>query len=606
MLMPLDSWPSASAGTCAPRFTVDAASAAERDRIHAVRHAVYAVELGQHATNEAGRLRDALDEYNVNLVVRVHGTMAGFISITPPGRGAFSIDKYFARDALSFKLDDDTFEVRLLTVLPEHRGREIALLLMHAALRWVEAHGGSRIVAIGRREVLDLYLRVGLARTGDVTRAGNVTYDLLTATVDEIRGATIDLAPALKRVERDTVWRLPLSFRRPAPCFHGGAFFKAVGERFDRLGRHRGIINADVLDAWFPPAPGVVASLREELPWLLRTSPPTGCEGLIETIAEARGVAPRHILPGAGSSDLIFRALRQWLTPASKVLILDPTYGEYAHVLERVIGCRVDRFELCRSSHYAADPAALASAMNWRYDLVILVNPNSPTGQHLPRHILEMLLAGVPAATRIWIDETYVDYAGADQSLERFAARSENVIVCKSMSKVYALSGARVAYLCAGAHQLEALRAITPPWVVGLPSQLAAVRALQDPGYYAARHAETHTLRTRLAADLETLGWEVAPGMANFLLCHLPPSGPGAATIVARTRAAGVFVRDAATMSARLGTHCVRVAVKSAVDNRRIAAALHEAMTGAPENGALDFARRPMEAAAAAGVSVES
>src|SRR6266576_385362 len=63
--------------------------------------------------------------------------------------------------------------------------------------------------------------------------------------------------------------------------------------------------------------------------------------------------------------------------------------------------------------------------------------------------------------------------------------RSENVIVCKSMSKVYALSGARVAYLCAGPHQLEELRALTPPWVVSLPAQVAAVRALNDPAYYA-------------------------------------------------------------------------------------------------------------------------
>src|SRR6185503_4961324 len=114
-----------------------------------------------------------------------------------------------------------------------------------------------------------------------------------------------------------------------------------------------------------------------------------------------------------------------------------------------------------------------------------------------------------PANTRIWIDETYVEYAGSGQSLERFAAASENVIICKSMSKVYALSGARVAYLCAGPHQLEELRSITPPWVVSLPAQVAAVRALQAPEYFAARYAETAVLRQKLAAGLEQLGWRV-------------------------------------------------------------------------------------------------
>src|SRR3954465_3465127 len=104
---------------------------------------------------------------------------------------------------------------------------------------------------------------------------------------------------------------------------------------------------------------------------------------------------------------------------------------------------------------------------------------------------------------------TYIEYAGTKESMERFAVGSENVLVCKSMSKVYALSGARVAYLCGGAHQLEELRAITPPWVVSLPAQVAAVKALGDPEYYAARYAETALLRQHLSEQLERLGWDV-------------------------------------------------------------------------------------------------
>src|SRR6266850_1229630 len=171
---------------------------------------------------------------------------------------------------------------------------------------------------------------------------------------------------------------------------------------------------------------------------------------------------------------------------------------------------------------YQLDLDRLVAALSDGYDLVVLVNPNSPTGRHVPRERLEAVLRRAPAATRVWIDETYVEYAGVGQSLERFAAHSENLIVCKSMSKVYALSGARAAYLCAGPHQLEELRAITPPWVVSLPAQVAAVRALQDPEYYAARYRETGALREELADQLRSLSWEVVPGIANFLLCHLP------------------------------------------------------------------------------------
>ncbi|MBI3876821.1 MAG: histidinol-phosphate aminotransferase family protein [Verrucomicrobia bacterium] len=505
------------------------------------------------------------------LIARAGCEIAGFISITPPGAPAFSMDKYVPRERLPFAFDGGLYEVRLLTVVQPHRGRELAALLMYAAFRWVESHGGTRIMAIGRREVLDMYLRGGLDPVGIAVQSGAVHYEALHATVGAMRERMKDFSGLLDRLEGKTDWQLNFPFRKPAACFHGGAFFDAIGPKFDRLERRERIINADVLDAWFPPSPKVLEVLNEHLPWLLRTSPPTACEGLVETIASARGVAPENILPGAGSSDLIFRALRHWLTPASHVLILDPTYGEYAHVLERVIGCTVDRLTLSRRAGYAVNLARLEAAFADDYDLVVLVNPNSPTGRHIPRSELEPVLRRAPLRTRVWVDETYVEHAGPGQSLEIFAARSENVIVCKSMSKVYALSGARAAYLCAGPHQLEALRAITPPWIVSLPAQVAAVRALQDPHYYAARYAETAALRERFAERLQTLGLDIVPGIANFVLCHLPPDRPDAAAMVKRCRQRGVFLRDASAMGSQLGTHTLRIAVKDSASNEHIA-----------------------------------
>lgn len=551
-----------------PQPTVlELATAEDRELIYRLRYEVYARELGQHRANGNGQLTDTLDPHNLYLVARVGGELAGFISLTPPGAPSLSIDKYARREQLPFAVDDGLYEVRLLTVTRPHRGRELATLLMYAAFRWVEAHGGTHLAAIGRRAVLDLYLKPGLHPVGLTVKSGAVTYDFLHATVAEIRERLDAFACVLDRLESHTDWRLNFPFRKPAACFHGGAFFEAIGERFDALERSFDVINADVLDAWFPPAPGVLSALQTHLPWLLRTSPPTTCAGLIETISEARGLRAHNVLPGAGSSDLIFRALRQWLTPRSRALILDPTYGEYAHVLERVIGCTVDRLQLSRTDGYQLNLQQLEATLARKYDLVVLVNPNSPTGRHAPREELEAVLRRAPSTTRIWIDETYVEYAGAGQSLERFAAASENVIVCKSMSKVYALSGARVAYLCAGAHQLEALRAVTPPWAVSLPAQVAAVRALEDPDYYAERYRLTHELRGQLAAELAAFGWEVLPGTANFLLCHLSGDGPMADAVVRLCRERGLFLRDAALMGAQLGPRAIRIAVKDAATN---------------------------------------
>lgn len=467
-----------------PPLEIRLATPADRQQIGRLRHEVYARELGQYSVNEQQELTDSLDQFNVMIVVLRNAEISGFISVTPPDSPSFSIDKYFSRRELPFECHERLFEVRILTVVRTHRSTETAALLLYGALRWVTTHGGTHVVGIGRREVLDTYLRIGMELQNRTTLSGAVTYELLLGDVVRMRQRLIEFQSFVARLKKRSVWNLPLDFDFSASCFHGGAFFEAVGERFDNLWEAHEIINADVLDAWYEPAPAVLEKLREFLPWLIRTSPPTQCHGLLDTIADIRGVPKHGLLPGAGSSDLIFRVLRHWLTPSSRVLILDPMYGEYAHVLENVIGCQVIRLMLKEANNYRLSLDELICEASKNIDLVILVNPNSPTGQHIDRTELEAAIRCVPVSTRVWIDETYVEYAGRGQSLEHFAARSQNVVVCKSMSKVYALSGMRVAYLCGGPHQLEALHPLTPPWVVGLPSQVAAVEALMNEDYY--------------------------------------------------------------------------------------------------------------------------
>jgi histidinol-phosphate/aromatic aminotransferase/cobyric acid decarboxylase-like protein len=552
------------------RLVMRMATEADRETIYRMRHEVYAAELEQYSTNSTGRLTDSLDAFNSYIVAADGDRLVGFVSITPPGGPGYSIDKYFKHEQLPFPVDDKLYEIRLLTVPQASRRSMLASALMYAAFRWIEARGGTHIVAIGRKEIRSIHLRVGLKPTGQDVQSGAVTYGLLHASLADIHAALPDVRPILNRVQMEMAWQIGVAFDTPAPCYHGGKFFEAVGDEFETLDRLDSIINADVLDAWFPPSPVAVAAIERHVPRILRTSPPTGCEGLVRAIARARGVRPECILPGAGSSDLIFLALRHWLAPESRVLILDPSYGEYAHVLEHVVGCHVDRLPLPRAEQYQLDPDRLEMCMAGEYDLIVVVNPNSPTGRHVPRESLEEVLRKAPPMTRIWVDETYVDYAGPGQSLEPFAARSENVIVCKSMSKTYALSGARVAYLCAGAHQMESLHPLTPPWAVSLPAQIAAVKALADPGYYAAKYAETHVLRQQLAEALKPLKWEIIPGITNFLLCHLPENGPDADTLVARCRERGLFIRNVASMGTQLGNRAIRIAVKDADTNRRM------------------------------------
>ena len=558
----------------------------DREEIYAIRHRIYASELGQHAENADGRLTDALDATNVYLVAIIDGELAGFVSITLPGGAGYSIDKYFARDELPLSFDDGLYEVRLLTVTAARRAGRIAALLMYGAWRYVQSCGGRTIVCIGRLELLDMYERTGLRSLGRRVRSGQVVYELMAR---EAGGGLGECEQMAADLERHVDWQVRgVGFRRGGACYHGGAFFEAIGEELDSLERRVGVINADVLDAWFDPAPEVLAALDDHLAWAVRTSPPVGSDGMRRVVALARGVDEENVLPGAGSSDLIFLALRHWLRADSRVLILDPMYGEYAHVLERVVRCDVDRLELSRSRDYAVDVDELAARLERRYDMVVLVNPNSPTGRHLQASELEGVLRSAPRCTRFWVDETYVEYAGEGQSLERFAASSSNVVICKSMSKVYALSGARAAYLCGARHLIEELRAISPPWSVSLPGQIAACAALRSVAYYQERWSETHALRATLASGLRSLGWYVVPGCANFLLCQIPPEQPPAAVVAAACRERKLFVREVANMGRCFDERALRIAVKDDVTNTTMLDILRRTLAESTEVSRVD------------------
>jgi histidinol-phosphate/aromatic aminotransferase/cobyric acid decarboxylase-like protein len=566
-----------SQAAMASQVVLKLCSPEDRKLIYAARHDVYAIELKQHRANSEGLLSDALDARNEYLVAMQDSDLLGFVSVTPPG-GAYSVDKYFSRDLIPVTFDQSLFEIRLLTVLSAHRGRIIAPLLMYGALRYVESMGGSQLVAIGRREVVTMYSRCGMETTGRIVQSGSLEYELMTGSTDGVQQAIAPFSRSYERLAEMVDWQLPFPFRKNKHCYHGGAFWDVLGDDFARLGRSQEVVNADVLDAWFDPAPSVLSTIRENLPLLARTSPPTHAEGMVRAISRARGVPESCVLPAAGSSTLIFIAFQSWFTPSSRVLLLDPMYGEYRHVLETVVKCSVDSITARADEGFRIDQKELAQRLERGYDAVALVNPNSPTGVLLPSSKLAELIPQFPG-TRFWIDETYIEYCGASHSLEKFAAASHNAFVCKSMSKVYALSGLRSAYLVGPAEGIASLSCLLPPWAVSLPAQVAAVAALKEDEYYSKQFRATAELREHLIAELKTqCGIISFPSSTNCLLCRLPATAPHANEIVRRAREHSLFIRSGASIHDSLGPDTIRIAVKSQVLNERTISVLRQVL----------------------------
>lgn len=360
---------------------------------------------------------------------------------------------------------------------------------------------------------------------------------------------------------------------RSKKAVHGGDFFSAIGEDFASIDLHQDVISADVLDAWYPPATAVITKIRENLEWLITTSPPTHSEGLRETIAEKRGIAKENILLGSGTSSLMFLALPKLLSPEDEVLILDPSYGEYVHIAENVIGCQVTRFELPLDS-FELDPEELTKAVMGK-KMAILVNPNSPTGRAASRQELQKVIQTHPE-TIFWVDETYIDFysntSGESQSLESLVLELPNLIVSKSMSKYYALSGLRLGYLVASIEQVNEWELYSPPWAVGMMAQIAGIEVLKDEQHYWERSRETAGLRNRMARQLEELGLEVFPSVTNFLLCRLPVNRSQELCDFAAKK--NIYLRNCDSMSPRFKNDTVRIAVKSADANRLIVSAI--------------------------------
>jgi histidinol-phosphate/aromatic aminotransferase/cobyric acid decarboxylase-like protein len=309
-------------------------------------------------------------------------------------------------------------------------------------------------------------------------------------------------------------------------AFHGGKSFEAIGANFQNLDRADAIINADVLDAWFDPSPRVLEKLRSFLPFLIRTSPPVDAAGLKSALAHWRNISQDCILTGGGSSDLIFTCLPRLCSDCARAMILDPMYGDYLHVLENVLGVETIRFNLHAADDFRISTDELIdSVLANKPDLVVIVNPNSPTGQHCPSCELIRFLNAAPRSTRVIVDETYIDYIGRGESIETECRNHPNLIVLKSMSKVYALSGARVGYLVAAIPVVRELAKWMPPWSTSLPAQVAAVEALKDEDYYRLRYQETHILRQELTCALRRHpDLHVYPSKTNFVLVEVPVS----------------------------------------------------------------------------------
>lgn len=352
-------------------------------------------------------------------------------------------------------------------------------------------------------------------------------------------------------------------------CFHGGKSFDAIGNDFKKLHKKYSIIRSDVTDAWYNPHPDIEKILTKDLNWFIKNSPPTLSEGLIHTISKVRNIPNENILVGGGSSDLMFQIFQHLIKKNDEVIILDPMYGEYAHILEHVVNAKIKRVKQTFESNFEINIDQIISAIGGKTKMIILVNPNNPTGQYLTKKSVGELLRKMPKDITLCIDETYIDYIGKAESMETEVAKYSNLIVIKSMSKVYALSGIRVGYVAANENVISDLNLFTPPWSVGLIGQLAGVIALENEKYYFKKIAKTKEINQHTFDQLlDIKGLIPIKTETNFILIKLPEHIKPE-IICKKLEMKNIFIRNPESQSTQLNNF-IRISIKDKHTTKKI------------------------------------
>jgi histidinol-phosphate aminotransferase len=296
-----------------------------------------------------------------------------------------------------------------------------------------------------------------------------------------------------------------------------------------------GLDPADILRFDTNTSPAVLSYLPEALegPWdpPLHEYPDSTYAEFAEAAAAYTGARPDEILIGCGADEVLDIIAKSFLAPGSTSLVPVPTYSMYAVLSDqrRAQLARIPRRSA--ADGYVLDVEAMTGALGGAA-VVWLCSPNNPTGTPESREDIVALLeagASLPGGgPAIVVDEAYVEFHPG--SLVELRDRYPALIVVRTLSKAFALTGLRIGYAVASRPTIARLERMRPPGSVNTLSAKAAAFALRRPEVAAANAAALGAEREWLAARLTEVGLDPLPSVTNFLLCRIgTPAQAGAA-----------------------------------------------------------------------------
>jgi threonine-phosphate decarboxylase len=320
------------------------------------------------------------------------------------------------------------------------------------------------------------------------------------------------------------------------------------------------------------PSPRVLRALRSHLRWISRY-PEIHAQGLVRHLARFHGLPEEAIVVGNGSTALIYRLPYALLVKTA--LVLHPTFSEYERAFG-LGGCRIDMVMRDEVDGFRPPWQRLFEALRRGYGVVILCNPNNPTGDVIAKdELAEFVEEAARLGTVVVVDEAFMDFH-EDATLKQEVLRRGNLIVLRSMTKCYALAGLRLGFLVASPPLAKRVREADEPWSVSALAQIAGRESLKDRNYLRRTLELIATERQYLMERLAAIpGLMVYPSVTNFLLLKITRPGWDAPRLQQGLIRHGMLIRDCRSFPG-LGGGFMRIAVRGRKDNSRLLTALQQ------------------------------
>jgi histidinol-phosphate aminotransferase len=317
------------------------------------------------------------------------------------------------------------------------------------------------------------------------------------------------------------------------------------------------------------PSPAAIEAYKAAAADLERY-PDGQATALRTAIGNRYGLDPARIVCGAGSDELLTMLAQAYLGPGDEAI-----YTQHGFLVYRIaiLACGATPV-VANETNLTADVDKILAKVTERTRMVFLANPNNPTGTYLPIQDVRRLRTALPDNVILVLDGAYAEYVRRNdyESGIELVATTANTVMTRTFSKIFGLAALRIGWAYCPAPIADALNRIRGPFNMSTPSILAGAVAMQDVAHTEAAVSHNDVWLGWLATEIEKLGLQVTPSVANFLLIHFPPAAAtGAAACDEYLKSRGIILRRVVSYGL---PDCLRLTVGTAEENRAVVSAL--------------------------------